>query len=115
MSKVTYNQSGYSGCSMSKKAVAAYDNGEMPKSKWTKRAILEGVAQVLEDNGINPDLIHVFQKMTKNQLWDDVMLWSSWHHVGKFAQEVDFYSVSELCVIDTVENFEKERTQNEDN
>lgn len=32
--------SGYSGWSMSKNAVAAYHDGEMPKSKWTKKAIL---------------------------------------------------------------------------
>lgn len=32
--------SGYSGWSMSRNAVAAYRDGEMPKSKWTKKAIL---------------------------------------------------------------------------
>lgn len=108
MSRVIYNQSGYSGCSMSKRAVAAYDNGEMPKSKWTKRAMLEGIANVLDDYDMNPELIQVFQKMTKNQLWNEVMHWSSWHHVGKFAQEVDFYEVFELSVLEILESSKEE-------
>lgn len=108
MTRVTYNQKGYSGCSMSKRAVAAYDNGEMPKSKWTKRAILESIASVLDDYDMNPELIQVFQKMTKNQLWDEVMRWSSWHHTGKFANETDFYEVSDLLVLDVVDNAEGE-------
>lgn len=32
---------GYHGFSMSNNAVEAYKNGEMPLSKWTKKAILE--------------------------------------------------------------------------
>lgn len=107
MSKVTYNQKGYSGCSMSKKAVAAYDNGEMPKSKWTKRAILEGVANVLADYEMNPNLIHIFQRMTKDQLWNAVMRWSSWHHVGKFANYIDFYEVFDQFVLDVLDNAEE--------
>ena len=32
--------SGYSGYSMSNNAVNAYENGEMPLSKWTKDCLL---------------------------------------------------------------------------
>lgn len=111
MSRVAYNQKGYSGCSMSKRAVAAYDNGEMPKSKWTKRAILESIASVLDDYDMNPELIQVFQKMTKNQLWNEVMHWSSWHHVGKFAQEVGFYEVFDRYVLEVLENSKEEEEE----
>ena len=34
---------GYSGYSMSNNAVAAYENGEKPLSKWKKADILEAV------------------------------------------------------------------------
>lgn len=37
---------GYNGYSMSNNAVAAYEDGEMPLSKWSKTAILE----VIEEN-----------------------------------------------------------------
>lgn len=40
MSRVAYGQKGYIGASMSANARAAYEAGEMPRSKWTKAAIL---------------------------------------------------------------------------
>lgn len=40
MSRVAYGQKGYSGASMSVNARAAYEAGEMLRSKWTKTAIL---------------------------------------------------------------------------
>lgn len=36
MSRVAYGQKGYIGASMSANARAAYEAGEMPRSKWTK-------------------------------------------------------------------------------
>lgn len=35
--------SGYSGYSMSNRAVDAYEDGEMPLSKWTKKMIISEV------------------------------------------------------------------------
>ena len=40
MSRVAYGQKGYIGASMSANARAAYEAGEMLRSKWTKTAIL---------------------------------------------------------------------------
>lgn len=40
---------GYHNYSMSNNAVAAYENGEMPLSKWSKKAILAAVAAALRD------------------------------------------------------------------
>jgi hypothetical protein len=34
---------GYNGWSMSNNAVDAYENGEMPLSKWNKEAILDAI------------------------------------------------------------------------
>ena len=45
---------GYHGYSMSNNAVAAYDNGEMPLSKWTKSAILN---ELVEQEGIYRNFI----------------------------------------------------------
>lgn len=47
MSKVRYNQSGYFGSSMSLRAVEAYEAGEKPKSKWTKKVMLAAIKKNL--------------------------------------------------------------------
>ena len=42
---IMYNlNSGYSGYSMSNRAVEAYSCGEMPLSKWTKKAIINRIS-----------------------------------------------------------------------
>lgn len=72
--------SGYSGYSMSNNAVDAYNNGEMPISKWTKDIFLKQC----EDEGINIDKITEYKKYLKK---------SSWHHTSKFYNATDFYSI----------------------
>lgn len=37
--------SGYSGYSMSNRAVEAYEDGEMPLSKWSKQLIIDEVVE----------------------------------------------------------------------
>ena len=43
MTQVAYGQKGYLGSSMSVRAVEAYEQGEMPISRWTKTAIIQAV------------------------------------------------------------------------
>lgn len=40
--------SGYAGWSMSKRAVEAYNNGEMPKSNWIKDEIIDAVTDAVD-------------------------------------------------------------------
>lgn len=47
MSRVAYGQKGYIGASMSANAQAAYEAGEMPRSKWTKAAIIAALRGLL--------------------------------------------------------------------
>lgn len=47
--------SGYFGWSMSRNAVAAYEDGEKPRSKWTKAAILAAVAAYCDEFDLVPD------------------------------------------------------------
>lgn len=93
MSKVTFNQTGYVGCSMSINARDAYEAGEMPKSKWTKTAMVAALRTWCEDND------RVFDesicKMRKDEMFARLFWCSSWHHTGKFANETDFYSVND--------------------
>lgn len=43
MTQVVYGQKGYLGSSMSVRAAEAYEQGEMPISRWTKTAIIQAV------------------------------------------------------------------------
>ena len=110
MGKVRYGQHGYVGSSMSARAVEAYANGEMPKSKWTKAAMLYAIDNQLnefeDDQKITSDereeLFNAINAMKKEEMFNIFMENSSWHHTGKFANATDFYRVSE-----DLEDFER--------
>lgn len=103
MGKVTYGQHGYVGSSMSERAVAAYENGEMPKSKWTKAAMLTALNTQLnefEDNNQltrqeREELYTAITRMKKEDIFTTFLYNSSWHHTSKFANATDFYRVTE--------------------
>lgn len=93
MGMVSYGQTGYIGSSMSENAYAAYLDGEMPMSKWTKKAMLAVLEEWCDENDrVLPDEI---QKLKKSELFERFFWCSSWHHTGKFAAETDFYSIDE--------------------
>lgn len=84
---------GYHGYSMSNNAVDAYNDGEMPKSKWTKASILDEVQRIIEeDEGTNLDLA-IVSKLTKVELADLFLTCSSWHHTSLHFNKTDFYRV----------------------
>lgn len=93
---VQYGQEGYCGASMSEGAADAYADGEMPKSRWTKGAILKAVEALCDELDLAFD--DSVSCMTKDDLWFEFIEWRSWHHTGKFANETDFYGVSERSV-----------------
>lgn len=74
MGAVTYNQSGYVGCSRSVRACQAEKNGERPLSR--------AVRIVARAAGVT-------QKRAREALL--AVGESSWHHVSKYANAVDFY------------------------
>jgi hypothetical protein len=94
---------GYSGYSMSKRAVQAYEQGEKPISKWRKADIIEAVNMYAEEEGI--DLSDVdLTKMTTEELKDKFLSYSSWHHTSKHFNKTNFYSINN----DAVKNITKE-------
>lgn len=95
---------GYVGHQMSVNAAIAYSSGEMPMSKWTKRAILKAIKDIEEETGEDlPDID--FSKLTLAELKDNFLEWTCWHHTGQFYTETDFYKLD----IETVLNFSKEK------
>ena len=83
---------GYDGYSMSNNAREAYEEGEMPLSKWTKTAILEALEEAIEKNEIilKCDIAKLKKEPVKI-LKDLCLKRSSWHHTGYHYNRTDFY------------------------
>ena len=91
MGLVRYGQSGYVGQSLSENAAYAYMDGEMPKSRWTKKAMLVALQDWCVENELS--FGEEVGKMRKDDIFKSLFEWKSWHHTGKFASETDFYGI----------------------
>lgn len=91
MSKVAYGQAGYDGQSMSIRAREAYAAGEMPRSRWTKTAMLAAIQSWCEDN--DRMALGEIARLRKDELFSRFFCRTSWHHTGKYANATDFYGV----------------------
>ena len=80
---------GYSGYSMSNNAVAAYEDGEMPLSKWSKSAILEAVQK------LDPAKAKLLEGVKLSALKKNVLYNSSWHHTSSMYNKTEFYAIDE--------------------
>lgn len=92
--------SGYIGYSMSRRAAEAYEDGEMPKSKWTKKAMVAAIQSYCDefDMLFDPD---VLKGMRKDEVFERFFHKSSWHHTSKFFNETDFYKLDEDAVCES--------------
>nr|DAG27467.1 MAG TPA: hypothetical protein [Caudoviricetes sp.] len=91
---LTNEKGGYRGHSMSNRAVKAYDRGEMPISKWTKKVLLEELAEVAYDNDIAFENV-ALNRLTLKELQAAFLENSSRHHTGAFYSTTNFYSIAE--------------------
>ena len=86
---------GYYGYSMSNNAVSAYEVGEKPLSKWTKKKIIELCKEYTQLD---------ISKLTVSELKEKMLVRSSWHHTSKFYNKTDFYSLD----VDYIEKLTQE-------
>lgn len=92
-SMVSFNQTGYVGMSMSVNASLAYEDDEMPKSKWTKGVMTSALMDWCDKN--DGQYSAEVEEMTKEEIFRHFFEWKSWHHTGKFANQTDFYGIDE--------------------
>lgn len=85
---MNYN-SGYIGYSMSVRASEAYDNGEMPLSKWTKSAIVSAISAIDESKA------ELLAKLPAKVLKEKALYNSSWHHTSNHFNRTEFYAIDE--------------------
>ena len=89
---------GYSGYSMSNNAVAAYNDGEKPLSKWAKTDILNAVKE------IDGNKVPLISKVSLPILKKHLLYNSSWHHTSSMYNKTEFYAIDE----DVVESLDKD-------
>ncbi len=81
--------SGYSGYSKSKRAEKALGEGMAPLSHWTKQLILDELSYFE-----NLEMDKIKKYSLKTLQWYFLSL-REWHHMGKYCNEVNFYSINE--------------------
>ncbi|RYQ42379.1 hypothetical protein PG2000B_1072 [Bifidobacterium pseudolongum subsp. globosum] len=86
---------GYVGWSMSVRAEQAYESGEMPKSKWTKQAMLAAIHDWLDDHHIQltDKQARNLSKLPRMVMFENLFCASSWHHTSKQFNKTDFYAL----------------------
>lgn len=107
MTQVVYGQKGYLSSSMSVRAAEAYEQGEMPISRWTKTAIIHAVKDYCFDFDLayDPDI----EKKTKAELAKEFLEYKSWHHSSRTAREVEFFGLNEDAVCRSFEQMSEEQ------
>ena len=85
---------GYSGYSMSNRAVEAYSEGRMPYSKWNKGTILGAIQEKIDNGEITKATIEDFQQMPQSMLKEYLTSGGEWHHTSKFFNQTDFYGLN---------------------
>ena len=85
---------GYKGFSMSNNAVAAYESGEKPLSKWTKTDILDAIENAVREEELTLNCsMNSLRKVSAKILKKVCLNKTSWHHTSSRYNKTDFYSL----------------------
>lgn len=95
---------GYNGFSMSNNAVAAYEDGEKPLSKWTKTDIFDAINEREVELKCS---IEKLKKLPVKVLKEICLTYSSWHHTSNHYNKTDFYSLD----VDRIENLTDDKIE----
>lgn len=93
----------YKSYSMSYNATVAYENDYKPKSKWTKKAMIEVITNYLWDSE-NSNIIESIKKLKKDEIFLQLFEYKESHHCGKFYNLVDFYGINEDAIDEMIED-----------
>lgn len=86
---------GYYKNSMSNNAKYAYEDGERPRSKWTKADILSIAEDLIREEYAEAHFdFSLLKKVKAADLRDLLLAPSSWHHTSRWYNATDFFEVS---------------------
>lgn len=83
---------GYYKNKMSNNARIAYMTGAKPMSKWTKKAIMDEIKNLVEDGDLPAAVLPIFKKMTLPKL-RQCLRERGWHHTSYMYNVTYFYDV----------------------
>lgn len=108
---------GYNGWSMSNNAVQAYEDGEKPLSKWTKKTLVYELADALDAEP--EEVAEVLKPYTVKEVKDKCLTYSSWHHTSSRYNRTAFYELDDFedladleCRLSGKPNTAKEEREN---
>lgn len=84
---------GYYGYSMSNNAKQCYDNGIMPKSKWTKEKIIEQISSFYDEEVTKLFSFFINSILSISSTKEIFLKYDSWHHTSKFYNCTEFYRI----------------------
>ena len=85
---------GYNGWSMSNNAVQAYEDGEKPLSKWTKKTLVYELADALDAEP--EEVAEALKPYTVKEVKDKCLTYSSWHHTSSRYNRTAFYELDDF-------------------
>ena len=90
---------GYNGFSMSNNAVAAYESGEKPFSKWTKTEIVNAINRAIAEEELELNCsISKIKKIPVKELKRICLRQTSWHHTSNHYNKTNFYSIDLVSI-----------------
>lgn len=98
---------------MSNRAVEAYDYGAMPKSKWSKSALVSGIVSEIFGDRIAPEVQKALNAHSINFLRKNFLEYDSWHHTGKYYNHTDFFRIAALGEAEALEILQREEVKAE--
>ena len=104
---------GYKGYSMSNNAVAAYESGEKPLSKWTKTDIIEAIENAVREEELTLNCsMSILRKAPVKVLKSACLHKTSWHHTSSRYNKTDFYSIDLYSVAELTDERIKDLIEN---
>ncbi len=94
---------GYWGKSMSNNAVEAYERGEKPISKWSKRALLAALDELIEQGTPAKVNLDDLKKFKLPQLKFLFLEYAGWHHTYVRFYRTAFFRIKKTrlnCTVD---------------
>lgn len=92
---------GYNKWSMSNNAVQAYEDGEKPLSKWTKKTLVFELADALDAEP--EEVANVLKPYTVKEIKDKCLVYSSWHHTSSRYNRTAFYELDDFEDLEDLE------------
>ena len=93
-----YEGQGYIGYSMSVNAYEAYENGEKPISKWSKKDFLDYIAAYADDNKLVFDMKQI-KRIRLEVLKNWLLTETGYHHMTVFYNIIYFYKIDDNEVL----------------